>query len=140
MTQKSFLKFMVTGVVVALFMIALMGCSVGARVERGIVANDPPYHRTEINSQHESFLKLVLFIRKHAGSKPSDDLVLTAQTHMVNSGMIRKCRQNECFFVYDNKEIVIDPEFIEIRKVGSKDYVKFFNIEVAMKVIYGIKD
>lgn len=137
--EGKMIRAMLIFAIAILAIFALAGCSVGARVERGVITE--PIHQTSIqNHQHESFLRLVLFVRHHHASKPTEDLVLTAQTHVYNAGFTRQCRNSECFFVYGNKEIIVSPEYVQIRKLGSRDYVKFHNMEVAMKVIYDIRD
>lgn len=131
------LKAMLVFVIIFFVMLAVAGCSVGARVEKGVITE--PIHQSSVQThQHESFLRLVLFVRHHHGSKPTENLVLTAQTHVYNAGFTRQCRGGECFFVYRDKEVVVGPEFVQIRRVGSRDYVKFYNMEVAMRVIYDL--
>lgn len=136
-TEAGIIKAMMIFAIAILAMFALAGCSVGARVEKGVITE--PIHQSSVQThQHESFLRLVLFVRHHHGSKPTENLVLTAQTHVYNAGFTRQCRGGECFFVYRDKEIVVGPEFVQIRRVGSRDYVKFYNMEVAMRVIYDL--
>ena len=117
---------------------ASSGCAVNTRVTTTRMV-EPVYEQRVLTHQHESFLKLVLFVKNYHGSKPTEDLVLTAQTHVYNAGLVRTCRKRDCFFVYNDKEIVIHPEYIEIRKIGSRDYVKFYNMEVAMRIVYNLK-
>jgi hypothetical protein len=136
-TEAGIIKAMMIFAVAILTIFALAGCSVGARVEKGVITE--PIHQSSVQThQHESFLRLVLFVRHHHGSKPTENLVLTAQTHVYNAGFTRQCRGGECFFVYRDKEVVVGPEFVQIRRVGSRDYVKFYNMEVAMRVIYDL--
>ena len=122
---------------VIMMIFIMTGCSIGARVEKG-TKPEPVY--ASVNHQHESFLRLVFFVRKHSNEKPTEQLVLTAQTHVYNAGFNRECRGKDCFFVYEDKEIVVSPEYIEIRKRGSSNYVRFYNMEVAMKVIYNLRE
>lgn len=133
-------RYLVIAIFLSIIAFVSMGCSVGTRFERGFVSrsNPHPYSETQ-NFQSESFLRLVVFIKTYHGTKPTDELVLTAQTYMVNAGMIRQCRKKDCYFVYENKEVIITPEYVQIRQKGSEDYVKYYNEEVAMKVIYGVK-
>lgn len=136
-TEGGIIKAMMIFVIAILLIFALAGCSVGARVEKGVITE--PIHQSSVQThQHESFLRLVLFVRHHHGAKPTENLVLTAQTHVYNAGFTRQCRGSECFFVYRDKEIIVGPEFVQIRRVGSRDYVKFHNMEVAMRVIYDL--
>lgn len=131
------IKAMMIFVITILLIFALAGCSVGARVEKSVVTE--PIHQSSVHThQHESFLRLVLFVKHHHGLKPTENLVLTAQTHVYNAGFTRQCRGSECFFVYRDKEIIVGPEFVQIRRTGSRDYVKFHNMEVAMRVIYDL--
>lgn len=123
----TFMRFMIVFI-----FFGLVGCS-----SKPVFVTTVTKIETIQNSQEDSFIKLVFYMRKHNRDVVTPEMELTAATYIKNAGMDWRCKASKrCYLVYKNIWVTISPEFIEIESDNGNRVVKIYNVENAARIIY----